>query len=194
MAAGESFLGLKPPHPLKIFYLQTEIGYFYLRERIEKLKISDETFLKASRNLTITSQLHMILNDEGIVALQKAILQDFSDGGPDIICIDPIRNVFDGGENSSENDNSSMLFFLQNRVEKLRALVNSNSGIILCHHTKKIRKKDVEEDPFQALSGAGSLRGFYSSGLLLHRPSEYEAKIHLHFELRNGNAIPKKNR
>lgn len=192
MAAGESFLGLKPPHPLKIFYLQTEIGYFYLRERIEKLKISDETFLKASRNLIITSQLHMILNDEGIAALQKAILQDFPDGGPDIICIDPIRNVFDGGENSSENDNSSMLFFLQNRVEKLRALVNSNSGIILCHHTKKIRKKDVEEDPFQALSGAGSLRSFYSSGLLLHRPNEYEAKIHLHFELRNGNAISKK--
>lgn len=131
MAAGEGFLGLKPPHPLKIFYLQTEIGYFYLRERIEKLKISDETFFKASRNLIITSQLHMILNDEGIAALQKAILQDFPNGGPDIICIDPIRNIFDGGENGSENDNNSMLFFLQNRVEKLRALINSNSGIIL---------------------------------------------------------------
>lgn len=28
--------------------------------------------------------------------------------------------------------------------------------------------------------------------MLLHRPNEYEPKIHLHFELRNGNAIPKK--
>lgn len=192
IAAGENFLGFRPPYPLKIFYLQSEIGYFYLRERIEKLKISEATLSKASKNLIIISQLHMILNDEGITALQKAIMQDFPNGGPDIICIDPIRNVFDGGGNGNENDNSSMLFFLQNRVEKLRSMINCDLGVILCHHTKKIRKKDIEEDPFQALSGAGSLRSFYSSGLLLHRPSEYEAKIHLHFELRNGNAIPKK--
>ena len=71
-------------------------------------------------------------------------------------------------------------------------MINPDMGMILCHHTKKIKKKDVEEDPFQAFSGAGSLRSFYSSGLILHRPDELEAKIHLYFELRNGLAMPRK--
>ncbi len=191
LAAGESFLGLRPPRPLKIFYLQAEIGYHYMRERINKLTISDETFFRASENLIVSSRIQMILDERGIDALYRVIKHDFPDT-PDIICIDPIRNVFDGGENGSENDNSSMLFFLQNRVEKLRSMLNPEMGIILCHHTKKIKKKDVEDDPFQAFSGAGSLRSFYSSGLILHRPSEHEAKIHLYFELRNGSSISKK--
>jgi hypothetical protein len=71
-------------------------------------------------------------------------------------------------------------------------MLNPDIGIILCHHTKKIKKKDVEEDPFQAFSGAGSLRSFYTSGLILHRPNEHDSKINLYFELRNGSSIPKK--
>ena len=85
-----------------------------------------------------------------------------------------------------------MLFFLQNRIEKLRSMLNPDMGIILCHHTKKIKKKEVEEDPFQAFSGAGSLRSFYSSGLILHRPDELDSRINLYFELRNGSSIPRK--
>ena len=192
IAAGESFLGFRSQKPLKIFYLQAEIGYHYMRERIKKLSIAPETLFKASENLITTAQVQMILNDQGIETVYRTIRHSFAGCNPDIICIDPIRNIFDGGENGSENDNSAMLFFLQNRVEKLRAMLNPDMGIILCHHTKKIKKKDVEEDPFQAFSGAGSLRSFYSSGLILHRPSEYESKIHLYFELRNGAAIPLK--
>jgi 5S rRNA maturation endonuclease (ribonuclease M5) len=193
LAAGEGFLGLKPPRPLKIFYLQAEIGYHYMRERIKKLAIAKETFFKASQNLIATSRIQMILNDQGVDAAYRTIKHYFPNQAPDIICIDPIRNVFDGGsDNGSENDNNAMLFFLQNRIEKLRSMLNPEMGIILCHHTKKIKKKDVEEDPFQAFSGAGSLRSFYSSGLILHRPNEYESKINLYFELRNGSAIPKK--
>jgi hypothetical protein len=49
-----------------------------------------------------------------IEALQRAAAQ----GGVDILVIDPIRNVFDGGpEGNSENDNNAMLFFLRERVE-----------------------------------------------------------------------------
>jgi len=193
MAAGEKFLGFKPPKPLKVFYLQAEIGYHYMRERVQKLKISKNIATRAAKNLSITSNVHMILNDGGIEAVKRAIKISFGEEKPDIICIDPIRNLFDGGsENSSENDNSDMLFFLQNRVEKLRSIINPDMGIILCHHTRKIKKKDLEEDPFQAFSGAGSLRSFYSSGLILHRPDELESRIHLYFELRNGSSIPRK--
>ena len=193
MAAGEPFLGLKPPRPLKIFYLQAEIGYHYMRERVKKLKVSKEIIAKSSNNLVSTSNIQMILNDEGIEAVCKTIKHNFGNNKIDIICIDPIRNLFDGGSpTSSENDNNAMLFFLQNRIEKLRSMLNPDMGIILCHHTKKIKKKEVEEDPFQAFSGAGSLRSFYSSGLILHRPDELYSRINLYFELRNGSSIPRK--
>ena len=193
MAAGEKFLGFRPPKPLKIFYLQAEIGYHYMRERVKKLKVSKETLRKSSKNLITTSNVQMILNDKGIKAVCRTIKVNFGNDVPDMICIDPIRNLFDGGgDNSSENDNGDMLFFLQNRIEKLRSLINPNMGIILCHHTKKIKKKDLEEDPFQAFSGAGSLRSFYSSGLILHRPDELDSRVNIYFELRNGSSIPRK--
>ena len=189
VAAGESFLGFTPPRPLKIFYLQAEIGYHYMRERIQKLNIPEEIKIRGADNLIITDQIQMMLNGKGVQETYDAIAESFPIYPPDIICIDPIRNFFDGG---SENDNNDMIFFLKNRIEKLRAMINPDMGVILCHHTRKMRKKDVEEDPFQAFSGAGSLRGFYSSGLIMHRPEENESKIHLHFELRNGASIPKK--
>ena len=192
IAAGESFLGLKPPKPLKVFYLQSEISYHYLRERIKNLNIPKDILFRGLQNFCATPQIEAILNDHGVELAYNTIKDCFPDGMPDIVCVDPIRNVFDGGDNGNENDNNAMLFFLQNRIGKLRSMLNPDIGIILCHHTKKIKKKDVEEDPFQAFSGAGSLRSFYTSGLIMHRPNEHEAKINLYFELRNGSSIPKK--
>lgn len=193
IAAGESFLGLRPPKPLRVFYLQSEISYHYLRERIKKLNIPKDILFRGLKNFCATPQIEGILNNHGVELAYNTIRNCFSDGPVDIVCVDPIRNVFDGGsENGNENDNNAMLFFLQNRIGKLRSMINPDMGMILCHHTKKIKKKDVEEDPFQAFSGAGSLRSFYSSGLILHRPDELEAKIHLYFELRNGSAMPRK--
>lgn len=43
-----------------------------------------------------------------------------------------------------------------------------------------------------ALSGAGSLRSFYTSGIVMHRPDEDSTQRMLHFELRNGPAIAPK--
>ena len=65
-----------------------------------------------------------------------------------------------------------MMFFLKDRVEVLREAVNPDAGVILAHHTKKLTKHQVKDDPFLALSGASALRGFYTSGLLMHRPDE----------------------
>jgi len=38
MAAGAPFLGFTPPRRLRVFYLQAEIQYHYLRERVEVLR------------------------------------------------------------------------------------------------------------------------------------------------------------
>ena len=85
-----------------------------------------------------------------------------------------------------------LMFFLKDRVEVLRDHVNPNCGVILVHHTKKLSKHQVKEDPFLALSGASALRGFYTTGLILHRPEEDSTQRRLEIELRNGPALPAK--
>ena len=191
MAAGVEFLGMRPPRPLRVFILQAEIQYHYLRERIHQLRIDPDIRKAALDNLVMTPQLKMMLNEDGVARVAAAIHARFPDAKPDIIVIDPLRNVFDGGSpEAHENDNNAMLFFLQKRVEALRDAVNPDAGIIIVHHTSKMHKKLLEEDPFRALSGAGSLRSYYTSGLLLYRPDETRSERQLYFELRNGDGIP----
>ena len=193
MAAGVPFLGFVPPRPLAIFYLQAEVQYHYLRERIQAIRLDAEVIAAARDRLVATPKVRMLLDAGGVAATTAAIRGRFADAPPDIIVIDPIRNLFDGGaDGKGENDNAAMLFFLQERVEVLREAVSAEAGVILCHHTRKITKKQLLEDPFQALSGAGSLRGFYTAGILMHRPDEDRPVRMLHFELRNGPAIEPK--
>jgi hypothetical protein len=193
MAAGVSFLGFVPPRPLRIFYLQAEIQYHYLRERMKQIALPPKVIAAARDNLVATPKLKMLLDTEGSVRVAHAIRAAFPDETVDIICIDPIRNLFDGGpDGGGENDNTAMMFFLKERVEVLRDYVNPDCGVILAHHTKKLSKLQVKDDPFLALSGASALRGFYTSGLILHRPDEDAPERKLEIELRNGPALPSK--
>lgn len=190
MAAGVAFLGFSPPRPLRIFYLQAEIQYHYLRERLQAIRLDPAVIAAARDNLVVTPKLRLLLDERGVALAVDAIKSHFPGDPPDIICIDPIRNVFDGGpDGGGENDNSAMMFFLQQRVEQLRDAVAPDAGVILAHHTKKLNKKQVAEDPFQALSGASALRGFYTSGIIMYRPDEDMPARRLEIELRNGPAI-----
>jgi hypothetical protein len=189
-AAGAPFLRFTAPRPLRVFYLQAEIQYHYLRERLQQLRVDRAVLARARDTLVVTPKLRMLLDETGVPLVAAAIRQAFPDAPPDLICIDPIRNLFDGGPGGEgENDNAAMLFFLQNRVEALRDQVAPEAGIILAHHTKKLAKQQVKDDPFLSLSGASALRGFYTSGMILFRPDEEETPRELHLELRNGPAL-----
>lgn len=198
MAAGVPFLGFTPPRPLRVFYLQAEIQYHYLRERMQQIALPAAVIAAARDTFIATPKLKLLLDAEGVARVAEAIRAAFPDAPPDIIVIDPIRNLFDGGPpNSSgggggENDNTAMMFFLKDRVELLREAVNLDAGVILAHHTRKASKHQVKDDPFLALSGASALRGFYTSGLLMHRPDEDSSVRRLEIELRNGPALPGK--
>jgi len=193
MAAGVPFLGFTPPRPLRIFYLQAEIQYHYLRERLQQITLPPKLMTAARDNLVATPKLKMLLDVEGSVGVAHAIRAAFPSEPVDIICIDPIRNLFDGGpDGGGENDNGAMMFFLKDRVEVLRDHINPDCGVILVHHTKKLSKLQVKDDPFLALSGASALRGFYTSGLILHRPDEDNPQRKLEIELRNGPALAPK--
>ena len=193
MAAGVPFLGFTPPRPLRVFYLQAEIQYHYLRERMKQIALPPSVIAAARDTFVATPKLKMLLDNDGSVRVARAIQAAFPDAPVDIICIDPIRNLFDGGpDGGGENDNTAMMFFLKDRVEVLRDYVNPDCGVILAHHTKKLSKLQVKDDPFLALSGASALRGFYTSGLILHRPDEDASERKLEIELRNGPALPSK--
>ncbi|MCC5993798.1 MAG: AAA family ATPase [Rhodobacteraceae bacterium] len=193
MAAGVPFLGFAPPHPLRVFYLQAEIQYDYLRERIKQIALPADVIAAARDTFFATPKLNMLLDATGVAQAHELICNAFPEAPPDILCIDPIRNLFDGGPDSGgENDNTAMMFFLKDRVEALRDAVNPDAGIILAHHTRKTSKQQVKDDPFQALSGASALRGFYTSGLVMHRPDEDSSIRRLEIELRNGPALPAK--
>ncbi|PWS34760.1 hypothetical protein DFH01_23845 [Falsiroseomonas bella] len=189
-AAGAPFLRFTAPRPLRVFYLQAEIQYHYLRERLQQLHLDRDVVARARDTLVVTPKLRMLLDEQGVPLVAAAISQAFPDAPPDVICIDPIRNLFDGGPGGEgENDNGAMLFFLQSRVEALRDEVAPEAGIILAHHTKKLSKQQVKDDPFLSLSGASALRGFYTSGMILFRPDEEQTPRELHLELRNGPAL-----
>lgn len=189
-AAGAPFLRFTAPRPLRVFYLQAEIQYHYLRERLQQLRLDPGILARARGTLVVTPKLRMLLDEQGVALVAAAICQTFPDAPPDILCIDPIRNLFDGGPGGEgENDNAAMLFFLQSRVEALRDRVAPEAGIILAHHTKKLSKQQVKDDPFLSLSGASALRGFYTSGMILFRPDEEQTPRELHLELRNGPAL-----
>ena len=193
MAAGQPFLGFTPPRPLRIFYLQAEIQYHYLRERLRQIVLPPDVLAAARNTFVATPKLKMLLDAEGSMRAAHAIQSAFPDAPPDIICVDPIRNLFDGGpEGGGENDNTAMMHFLKERVEALRDHIHPDCGVILVHHTRKLSKHQVKEDPFLALSGASALRGFYTSGLILHRPDEDSTQRRLEIELRNGPALPAK--
>jgi RecA-family ATPase len=189
MAAGASFLGMIPSRPLKIFYMQTEIEYEYMKERLQQLKLDKELLDIAANNLIITPKVQLSLNGEEISEIKNSLNE--KDFKPDVLAIDPLRNIF-SSEYGNENDNSAMLFFLQKTLEKLRNAINPDAGIILTHHTKKLSKKMLEEDPFQGLSGAGSLRGFYSTGMVMFAHDEESTVRQIAFELRNGERVPNK--
>jgi hypothetical protein len=193
MAAGVPFLGFTPPRPLRVFYLQAEIQYHYLRERLRQIALPAKVLAAARETFVATPKLKMLLDNDGSVRVARAIQAAFPDAPVDIICIDPIRNLFDGGpDGGGENDNTAMMFFLKDRVEVLRDYINPACGVILVHHTKKLSKQQLKDDPFLALSGASALRGFYTSGLILHRPDEDAPERKLEIELRNGPALPSK--
>jgi hypothetical protein len=193
MAAGVPFLGFTAPRPLRVFYLQAEIQYHYLRERLKQIALPPEVIVAARDTFVATPKLKLLLDEQGSAMAAAAVREAFPNDPVDILCIDPIRNVFDGGpEGGGENDNGAMMFFLRDRVEVLREAVNPDCGVILVHHTKKLGKHQVKEDPFLALSGASSLRGFYTSGIIMHRPDEEASERKLEIELRNGPALPSK--
>lgn len=118
---------------------------------MKQLKLDPEVRKLISCNLAITPQTRLLLNEDGIKDIVTEAEKIFDPSTVDVIAIDPLRNIFDADEHGSENDNNAMIFFLQERVEKLRSLINPDAGVILVHHTKKCQRSYWNKIHFKAL-------------------------------------------
>lgn len=193
MSAGIEFLGMTPARPLKICFLQTEVEYDYLRERIKTINIDEDLWPLVEENLSLTPKVNILLNEQGVNELSEDIKTHSQDEPVDIIVIDPLYDVFDNnGSDLGENDNNAMNIFLRDRVERLRNQINPKSGIIISHHLRKISKASFEESPFEALAGASCIRRRFTSGIIIYCPDEDQSARKLIFELRNGPKIKPK--
>ena len=185
MAAGRSFLGMTPNRPLKIFYMQTEIEYEYMKERLQQL--DNELLDIAANNLIITPKVHLSFNHDEINEIKEIVNERFK---PDVLAIDPLRNIF-SREYGNENDNSAMLFFLQKTLEKLRSAVNPDACIVLTHHTKII-KKNAGRRSISGFERSWFFEGFYSTGMVMFAHDEESTVRQIVFELRNGERVASK--
>ncbi|WP_353273147.1 AAA family ATPase [Wolbachia endosymbiont (group A) of Portevinia maculata] len=177
LAAGVSFLGMKPAKPLKIFYLQNEMEYDYIRERLQKLRIRKKTLDAGTENLVITQKIKLTLNVEEI---KEIMYENLDVKTVDVIVIDSLF------------DYRSMISFLKNDVDKLRSITNPMAGVIFTHYTKKVSTTTLKKNPFQALSGDNVLRSLYTSGVVIFKPSQHRNVLQVMYELKNGRPIPTK--
>ncbi|MDV6249047.1 AAA family ATPase [Wolbachia endosymbiont of Zaprionus taronus] len=168
LAAGVSFLGMKPAKPLKIFYLQNEMEY---RERLQKLRISKKTLDAGTENLVITKKVQLTLNVEKI----KEIMSENLDVKTvDLIVIDSLF------------DYRSMISFLQNGIDELRSIYGWSNSYTL--HQKSVnnhaKKESISSIEWYVL------RSLYTSGVMIFRPERNT--LQLMYELKNGKPIPTK--
>jgi hypothetical protein len=174
------------PKPLRVFYLQAEMNRKLLRKRARVFKfLSPEQRELLKTNFISSERFHMILDENGVKVAVETIQSVFPDAPPDIIAVDPLANLFDG---DNENDNSQLMRFLMQRVEKIRQKVNPLAAIVMVHHSRKASSEDMARDPFVSIRGAGALRGYYDSAIVVFRKSEEGKTRRMHFELRGGDS------
>ena len=99
----DASLAFAPSRPLRIFYLQAEIQYHYLRERLQAIRIDPALMAAARDNLVATPKVRMLLDAGGVALTIAAVRAHYGHSAPDILCIDPIRNLFDGGPARSKH-------------------------------------------------------------------------------------------
>lgn len=183
-ALSREVIGFSAERPLRCFWLQAEMTYKILKQRAKAESFWPNEVEQLNTNLKVSDRFHMILDADGVNYVADLILDAFDGQTPDILAFDPLANLFDG---DSENDNAQMMRFLQGRMEQIRQKVNPKAGLILVHHTNKAGKDEAfEKDPFNGIRGAGALRGYYTSAVMIYRPDMAFKERKVFFDFRSG--------
>jgi len=189
-ATGESFLGFQPSRPMKVFYMQAEIKEEFIAERITSMGLSEETIDQLEENFYITDRFLHTLDSVAEDLIREMRQSNFI---PDIVVLDPLANFTMDGDENSENDNAKMVKVITKIRRDIIQKINPDAVLAITHHTSKMKRRDVMEDPFNSIRGASALRGLYDTGIVIFKPDEEAVHRRLFFELRNGPGIEPMN-
>jgi len=192
-ASGTPFLGMEPLRPLVSVYIQCEVGFDIFRMRMRYMGVSDEIIIRGRGNLIFTDRFDSILTPDNIQLAVQQITSRLCGRLPDIIAIDPLRNVFDPGPHTGgENNNDAMIYFIRNLKALLRDKVNTNASLMVAHHTRKISYQERSKGAgamMDTMAGAGSLRGMHDYMMMLSLEDPYDINNRtriIDFECRSG--------
>lgn len=189
-ASGEDFFGFTSPRPLRVFYINAEMDYFLFRRRVQDMNLPLWQLEKLSQNMLVTDRFKFLVDHNGGPKLVDLAHQYFGDNPPDVIVIDPLANIFPGED---ENSNTEMMKFLTGNLEALREKINPDAALLVVHHAAKALAQQRQAggvDPFNAIRGAGALRGYYDTGIVIERVSYEDNLRRISFDTRRDEAPP----
>ncbi|OED43328.1 hypothetical protein AB833_04090, partial [Chromatiales bacterium (ex Bugula neritina AB1)] len=192
-AAGLNFLCFNFPRPLRVFYAQAEIEKPYLDERYKQvIQPSYDQLERGLDNLILTSRFRFQLDEQGIQVVINAIHRAFPNPAHpiDIVAIDPFRNVYQSGLTEGDLNEDLLAFFTQ-RLEVILQHVNPKAALIVVHHTNKITRRMLIDDPMAAISGGGAILSYPTSLSVLAKSDEGQgpSTLSMWSELRNGPSL-----
>lgn len=188
LCLGRTWHGMTVDRPLTIAMLQLELRGRRYGERIRRLNLLEAEHDALSPHIAITERGRADLRSGSARRSFAEHMKRKLGREPDIFGVDPLSNVYTG---ENENDNAQMAEccdYLRLWQEEL----GSQTAMIVVHHTRK-QGKDDEQQPFDIIRGATSLRGLYDTGIVMlsanpDDPEERKRKIY--YEIRNGEQLP----
>ncbi|WP_027252048.1 AAA family ATPase, partial [Photobacterium halotolerans] len=182
-ACGGEFLGHHFNTPSVVLWIQGELKPEFFRSRMLEARAAftpaEQELIK--KNLIITRNCSLELNGVNAFAY-SALIQKFK---PDLVAIDPIRNLV---VLKNENDASEMKKALLS-LQKTAIDVDPDTSVLCVHHTRKdaaVIEGKSNTVPHDLYAGSGALRGIYDFGMIMLNDAQHNQTKSIHFESRNG--------
>ena len=169
------------PRPMRVLYLEQEIGFEDTRERLIGVlsHITPEQAALYRSNMWVYSRdMSMRLDREDGCLKIESLIEAVK---PDVVCIDPLIEF----HQQNENDASEMNLVFKN-LDILRE--KHNFAAIICHHTSKPSMHSAKSGA-DLLRGTSALFGKGDSFLMLNVTNRNAGLIAVDFTIRRGKPI-----
>lgn len=169
------------PIPQQVVVVQAEMSKAQLSARLRAVKVNPAEKALLKRNVKFTYRFTKVLDDEGSKDVKDWVDRSCGNDLPQVIIFDPLSNIFAGDD---ENSNVEIMKFIRDRLWVLRDQINPKAAIILIHHSNKVNRNQMMENPFLAIRGASAIQGSYDVGLFITKTSEDTQDRRLFFQTR----------
>ena len=169
------------PIPQQVVVVQAEMSKAQLSARLRAVKVNPAEKALLKRNVKFTYRFTKVLDEEGSKDVIDWVDRSCGQDKPQVIIFDPLSNIFAGDD---ENSNVELMKFIRDRIWVLRDQINPKAAVILIHHSNKVNRNQMMENPFLAIRGASAIQGAYDVGLFITKTSEDTQDRRLFFQTR----------